>query len=202
MTKEQMDEKLRSVLTEQRYRHSIGVMETAMALAAHWGASVEKAELAGLLHDCAKDIPHEAQEQMLKNREILLDQPTAASPQLWHAVLGAELIQEEYGITDPEIIDAVRYHTTGRAGMSLLEKIIYVADCVEPNRTYEDREERLQLAYRDLDQSFLGCIDWSMRSVISRGRPAHPDSLAARNEIVLKTWRNGNDFGRINAENC
>ncbi|MBQ1935651.1 MAG: bis(5'-nucleosyl)-tetraphosphatase (symmetrical) YqeK [Clostridia bacterium] len=186
MTKAEMDEKLRSVLTEQRYRHSIGVMETAMRLAEAWGVSVEKAEIAGLLHDCAKDIPHEVQEQMLRNRDVPLDKPTAASPQLWHAVLGAELIQEEYGVTDPEIISAVRYHTTGRAEMSLLEKIIYVADCVEPNRTYDDREERLQLAFTDLDKSFLGCINWSIKSVISRDRPAHPDSLAARNEIILK----------------
>ena len=186
MTIAEMDEKLRSVLTEQRYRHSIGVMETAVSLAKAWGVSVEKAELAGLLHDCAKDIPHEVQEQMLRNREIPLDRPTAASPQLWHAVLGAELIQEEYGITDPEIISAVRYHTTGRAEMSLLEKIIYVADCVEPNRTYDDREERLELAYTDLDKSFLGCINWSIKSVISRNRPAHPDSLAARNDVILK----------------
>ena len=100
--------------------------------------------------------------------------------------MGAELIQEEYGVTDPEIISAVRYHTTGRAEMSLLEKIIYVADCVEPNRTYDDREERLELAFSDLDKSFLGCINWSIKSVISRDRPAHPDSLAARNEIILK----------------
>lgn len=180
-----MDEKLRSVLTEKRYRHSIGVMETAMALAKAWGVSVEKAEIAGLLHDCAKDFPHEVQAQMLRERKITLDPPTAASPQLWHAVLGAQLVQEVYGVTDPEIINAVRYHTTARPRLTLLEKIIYVSDCVEPNRVYDDRQERLELAFTNLDQAFLGCIDWCLKSVISRGRPAHPDSLAARNEILL-----------------
>ncbi|WP_434309002.1 bis(5'-nucleosyl)-tetraphosphatase (symmetrical) YqeK [Hominifimenecus sp. rT4P-3] len=134
MNEQEICQKLQHVLKPERYQHTLGVADTAVCLAKVYGASPIQARLAGLLHDCGKE----------------------AGDALGHAAAGAWLAETEYGITDSEILSAIRFHTTGKPAMSLLEKIIFVADYIEPGR---DRAPRLlelrKLAYQDLDQTVL-----------------------------------------------
>ena len=125
MTKEQMKEKLGTMLTDHRYIHSLGVVETAVKMAQIFGVDVEKTEIAALLHDCAKQIPHNTQLEMCKEYGIPLDEVKEKELGLLHAELGAYLAEHDFGITDAEILDAIRYHTLGRKAMTDIEKILY-----------------------------------------------------------------------------
>lgn len=127
-------EDLKNRLKPSRLAHTLGVAETARELAACYGADVDKAYLAGLLHDCAKDIPDEEQVHRAKMAGISLSGQELQAPALIHAKLGAYYARERYGIRDVEILDAIRYHTTGRPAMTLLEAILYIADYIEPGR--------------------------------------------------------------------
>lgn len=134
LTFETMRKKVKKHLDKDRYRHTVGVMYTAQCLAMRYGADMEKARIAGLLHDCAKYIPTEKKLCMCRENEIAISNAEEKNPGLLHAKLGAVIAREKYGVEDEEILDAIRFHTTGRPDMSLLDKIIYIADFIEPNR--------------------------------------------------------------------
>ena len=133
---EMMQEKLQSALSVKRYIHTMGVSEEAVKLAEIYGTPTdcEKAKVAGLLHDCAKDYPQTLRERFCKEYKIKTDEIMEKQPDLIHPFLGAEVAKREYQIQDEEILNAIRYHTTGRANMTLLEKIIFIADYIEPHR--------------------------------------------------------------------
>ncbi len=176
----QMKEKLQTMLNPCRYTHSIGVMETAVHYAELFGADVEQARVAGLLHDCAKDIPWDEMPGMCDRLGVPLDAETRGQPALIHADLGAKLCALEFGVTDSAIADAIRYHTLGRAGMTLLEKIIYLADCTEPNRKSRPGLAKLRaLCEEDLDAAMLEAILGTIRHVQERGKPLHSQTAEA-----------------------
>lgn len=143
---------LSTKLNPSRYEHTLSVSYTAMVLAMRYSCSLEKAELAGLLHDCAKHYSDESIIRKCEKRQIPLTEDELKAPAVLHAKYGAWVAEHKYGIDDPEILGAVRYHTTGKADMSLLEKIIFVADYIEPRR---DKAANLPtvrpLAFSDLD---------------------------------------------------
>lgn len=174
----QMQEKLRGMLTLQRFRHSLGVMGSAVHLAKIFGAPVEKARIAGLLHDCAKDLDKADMPAMCDALGVELDPVKREQRSLIHADLGAKLAQTEFGVTDPEIISAIRYHTLGRSQMTVLEKILYIADFIEPNRRdFPGLDELRELAELDLDAAMLAAVDASVRYVRSRNKVLHEQSL-------------------------
>lgn len=174
----QMQEKLRLMLTESRFRHSLGVMAASVRLAKIFGAPQEKARIAGLLHDCAKDIDKGEMPAMCDALGVPLDPVKREQRSLIHADLGAKLAQTEFGITDPEIIDAIRFHTLGRPDMTALEKILYIADFVEPNRkSFPGLDTLRELAELDLDLAMLHAVDSSIRYVKSQGKVLHEQSL-------------------------
>lgn len=151
-----LEKAMEKVLPERRYRHSLGVEYTAGALAMRYGANTEKALIAGILHDCAKaykgaDIIRRCEECGISLSRVEYDNTA-----LIHAKLGAYMAEHTYGVMDPEIISAIRWHTTGRPDMTLLEKIIFTADYIEPHR---DRAKNLneirELAFSDLDRAVL-----------------------------------------------
>ncbi len=127
-------QKLEKFLSPERYRHTIGVMYTAASLSMCYGADLSKAMLSGLLHDCGKFGSIKEQILLCKKYGIVLAETELQIPALIHAKLGAYLAQHEYNVKDPDIINAITYHTTGRPGMTLLEKITYIADYIEPGR--------------------------------------------------------------------
>jgi predicted HD superfamily hydrolase involved in NAD metabolism len=143
---------LKSVLDKDRYRHTLGVSYTAICLAMKYEADLDKAELAGLLHDCAKCIPDEKKLKKCIEHNISVSDIEKKQPYLLHAKLGAFIAMDKYGIQDKEIISAILKHTTGSADMSILEKIVFVADYIEPNR---NKAENLKLirktAFEDID---------------------------------------------------
>lgn len=147
------ENRLRNVLSEKRFRHTMGVTYTAAALAFAWGADPEKARIAGLLHDCAKWCTNEEKIRLCDSYGIQLTEAERSNPELSHAKLGAYLAQKDYGLDDAELLSAIRYHTTGRPGMTLLEKIIFIADYIEPNRNLAPNlSEIRRLAFSDPDR--------------------------------------------------
>ncbi len=146
--------KLSKKLKKERYEHTIGVMYTASSLAMRYKTDIQDALTAGLLHDCGKYCSAEEQIELCRKKKIPLTEDELEMPALIHAKLGAFLAEHEYGITDQGILDAITYHTTGRPGMTMLEKIIYIADYIEPNR----REipvlpEVREAAFTDIDRA-------------------------------------------------
>ncbi len=149
-----MQKKLRKYIDEDRYWHTIGVMYTAASLAMCHGADMEKAMVAGLLHDCAKCIPNHKKLKLCEQYHIHISETEKDAPYLLHAPLGASIAKDKYDITDQEILSAITWHTTGRPGMSLLDKIIYIADFIEPMRCKASNlPEVRRLAFEDLDMA-------------------------------------------------
>ena len=148
-----MEQKLAKHLDEDRMRHTLGVMYTAAGLAMVHGCSLEKAQVAGLLHDCAKCIPNKKKLKLCLENQIPMTEYEEKNPFILHAKLGAFLARKKYGVEDEEILEAITWHTTGKPDMSLLDKIIYLADYIEPGR---DKASRLpyirKLAFQDLDE--------------------------------------------------
>lgn len=156
MDRTEMVKKLESKLNPKRFEHSIGVEYTAANLAFVHGADVEKARLAGLLHDCAKYIPTDEKLKRAKKYGIKVNKCEKANPDLLHGKIGVFIAKEKYGVDDPEILSAIAYHTTGHPDMTLLEKIIFVADYIEPNRRIiMDLPEIRREAYLDLDKCII-----------------------------------------------
>ncbi len=182
---EQFTAIIRTRLGDYRFHHSLCVAQEAARLAAKFGADVDKARTAGLLHDIMKDTDENTQLQFFEEFGIMPDEAAKASRTLWHAITGAAFIERILGVDDPEILQAVRYHTTGRAGMSTLEKVLFVADFTSADRTYPDVEVMRCLADESLERAMVYGIDYTIRELLSAGRAIHPDTVAAYNDIVL-----------------
>lgn len=180
---------LQKELSKERYVHSIGVMETSINLAKKYGASENKAAIAGLLHDCAKDIPEEEQLKLAIEFGILLDDISATEKVLIHGPLGAKIVEIKFGIKDKEILRAIEIHTTGDENMSLLDKIIYIADYIEPNRNFPGVEDIRETTFNDLDEGVLKGLNSTIRYILEKNSLLHPKTVAARNSL-LKNRRN------------
>lgn len=173
---------LKGNLPEKRYAHSLNVAERAVELAVRYGADPDKAWYAGLVHDSAKGFSHERQREMIEGAGIALDPDQEESPKIWHAIAGAVYIRDRYGVTDPDIINAVRYHTTGRAGMSILEKVIYMADLTSAERDYPDADYTRRLTDLSLDQGIAYGVRYVVKSLESAGKPRGRDTEALMKE--------------------
>lgn len=184
---EKMNVMLSQILSERRYYHSLGVAETAVKLAEHYGADREKAYLAGLVHDCAKEIPAEESVKLLQEEyHITPDAMSLQMPRLLHGVLGSCIAQSRFGIYDPEVLDAIRYHTTGKAKLGLLSRIVYIADYIEPNRAYKDVEYLRELTFQNLDEALLFAVDFTIRDLVDKGKTIHPDTVHFRNDLLIQ----------------
>ncbi len=158
-----MQLRLKGTLDIPRYEHTMGVMYTAAALAMCHGEDVEKTMTAGILHDCAKCIPNEKKLQYCQECCIEINEFEQMNPSLLHAKLGAYIAQNDYGIVDPDILSAITSHTTGRPEMSLLEKIIYIADYMEPGRKMlPNMAEVRKLAFEDIDNCLFRILEDSL----------------------------------------
>lgn len=175
---------LKQMLGEKRYIHSLGVSAEAKELAALNGCDLYKAELAGLVHDCAKNIPKDKLLEVCQSFGYIPDETEQKNPGLIHAPLGAVMIKSLFGIEDEEIQNAVRMHTTAGKNMQKLDKIIYLADMIEPSRDYDEVYELRRLSRENLDTAFLRALDYSLLFNISRGVIIHPNTLYARNEML------------------
>ena len=161
--------KLVEVLDDARYQHTMGVMYTAASLAMRYGENLENALIAGLLHDCAKCIPGPAKVMLCEKYGIEITDIERKNPGLLHAKLGAFLAAAEYGVQDEDILTSISSHTTGRPGMSLLEKIIYIADYMEPGRKeLPNMADVRKLAFEDIDKCLFRILKDSLTYLKSR----------------------------------
>ncbi len=174
---ESIDKFIREKLKESRLKHTYGVRDTAVHLAKLYGADPDKAALAALYHDSYRWLKGEEMNKCIK--ELGLDDKYLNNPSLAHSKIASIMIQKEFGETDSDIINAVCYHTTGRENMSLLEKIIYLADAIEPSREYPKVDELRALADVDLDKACLESMKNTEEFVRNSGSPVDSDTIKA-----------------------
>ena len=183
---EGLRELLKSRLKPGRYEHSLGVAETAVELAGRFGIDQEKARIAGLLHDCAREFPNSSMLEEAEKRGIPVGPVERAMPLLLHAYIGAHRIKELYGVEDEEISQSIWRHTVGGSAMTELDKIIYFADMIEPHRDYPEVKQLRKLARTaELDEMLLVGLTESIRFVLEKNHLIHPDTVTARNELLF-----------------
>lgn len=171
-------EKAYAMLKPKRIPHVRGCEAEAISLARRWGCDPEQAAEAAILHDCTKKEPLAAQLTMCARYGLEPDELERSSEKLLHAKTGAAIAQHEFGAA-PAVAEAIRWHTTGRPGMTTLEKIMYMADYIEPNRDFEGVERLRALAYSDLDAAMRLGLQMSLDDIRAQGNIPHPDSLGA-----------------------
>jgi predicted HD superfamily hydrolase involved in NAD metabolism len=176
---------VRKQLTEHRYQHTIGVMETAIELAKKYGADVKKAELAAIFHDYAKFRPKEEMKRIIIEQNMPSDL-LQYNAELWHAPVGAYLVKTEVGIDDVDILDAIRYHTSGRANMTVLEKVVYLADYIEPGRAFPGVDEVRELAQQNLDLALLKALQNTISFLMKKNEAIYPDTFYTYNDLAKK----------------
>lgn len=178
-------ELLEKRLNKGRYYHSLCVADEAKRLAEKYDGNEEKCYLAGLLHDITKNASYEEHLSIFKDNNITLSQIEMSAEKLWHAVSGALYIKNNLNINDTEILDAVRYHTTAKADMSLTAKILYLADFTSKDRNYPDVNIIRNLVDKSLDEAFIYALKYSIIDLTERSKAIHPDTVAAFNETAL-----------------
>lgn len=186
MNKHTIALELKKILTKNRYEHTMNVVEAAERLALRYQADVDKASLAALLHDCAKNFSDDELIQYARAHHVKIDLITRLEPQLLHGPVGAVMAKNIYGVTDKKILNAIQYHTTGRKDMSKLEKIIYLADFIESGRTYPGVDNLRIMAFEDLNKATLMALTNTIRYVAHLNSLIHKRTITARNDLIIK----------------
>ena len=176
---------LEQELNYKRFVHTLSVAGTAASLAMCYGADLEKAEMAGLLHDCAKCIDVRKMQRLCEKAGLEVSSYERNSSSLLHSKAGSVLAAEKYGCTDPDILNAIRYHTTGRPGMSLLEKVIFVADFTSEERDYYGAEIMRQKSRESLEEAMIFGFQFTLCDLTKRKLAIHPDEVFCYNDIIL-----------------
>ncbi|AYB45640.1 bis(5'-nucleosyl)-tetraphosphatase (symmetrical) YqeK [Paenibacillus lautus] len=182
-------EAVSSQMPAKRWEHTKGVMETAVILAGRFGADPVKAELAAILHDVAKYWPVQKLHQMMVEHK-LSEELLHYDKQLWHAEVGAFVAEHEYGVTDAEVLDAIRYHTSGRIGMTLLDKVVCLADYMEPGRDFPGVNNIRELANHSLEEALAAGFDSTIGHLLSRRQIIFPLTVLARNDLIKQLEAN------------
>lgn len=172
-------------LSEERFIHSLNVEKSARELALIYGADIEKSAIAAILHDILKDTPSQEQFKILKNSDISLTEVEKQSPQLWHAMAGMVFVRDKLDISEEDILNAIRYHTTGRAGMSLVEKVVFLADFISEDRIYNGVEQMRIKARRSIKEALTEALSFMIIDLVNRGYSVHPDTVDLYNEVLF-----------------
>ncbi|MDO4545377.1 MAG: bis(5'-nucleosyl)-tetraphosphatase (symmetrical) YqeK [Bacillota bacterium] len=179
-----IEDYLKKNLKEMRLQHTYAVAEEAEKLARRYGEDMERARLAALFHDMFRGVSPAALNLYIKH--LGLPERYKDNPNLAHGKIAARIMERDYGITDRDVINAVAYHTTGRAGMSKLEKILFLADAIEPGRCYPTVEETRAIAYEDLDRACISSLERTIEYIRGRGDYLDPDTIEARDDLKEK----------------
>lgn len=185
-----LKQKLKEVLSEKRYNHSIRVMETAQELAKLYNANINNVTIAALLHDYAKEFPKKDLVNICKECCLKETNDYLEAGQILHSFAGAHFVNKYLGITDTDILNSIKYHTTGRENMELIEKIIYIADAIEPQRSYMHVDEIRKLAKENIDQAILFEINKKIEYLISNNSIIHHNTIKLRNWLITKVLNN------------
>ncbi|WP_229233717.1 MULTISPECIES: bis(5'-nucleosyl)-tetraphosphatase (symmetrical) YqeK [unclassified Enterococcus] len=182
-SREMLLQKVQMRMSEQRFKHVLGVEEAAVALAEKYGASPEKASIAALTHDYAKERPDD-EFIMVINRDGYDPELLNYGNAIWHGLVGASFVERELGITDEEILQAIRVHTTGAAEMSVLDKIIYVADYIEPGRTFPGVKDAREIAMSSLDDAVAFETKHTLLHLLENEQQIYPKTIETYNYWV------------------
>ena len=180
----EIEKYLKSKLTPERYAHVLSVRELALDLAKRYGADLRKVNLAVLLHDCAKWMRTSEQYEAAANHGVQLDEIERHNPSLLHALIGAEFAVSHFDVDNPEILNAIRVHTTGSGKMTLIDKILYVADFAEPKRHHAEAHSVRELAYQDLDKAVFETSRYKIEHLLAKGVLIHPHTIDAYNSAL------------------
>ncbi len=186
---EELTKIIRERLSDYRFYHSLCVAESAKELARRYGADENKAEAAGILHDAMKENSKAEQLEVIERAGYEITPFEKENKKFYHQISGAAFAKSEVGIDDEEVLNAIRYHTTGRENMSLLEEIVYLADFISADRTYDDIENIRAEAEKGKEYGMLYATQYTVKSVVKKGKPLHPDTVNAYNWL-LKTYFN------------
>lgn len=180
-----LQKQMKEELSDDRFEHTLGVMYTAESLAMRYGVDMTKAAVAGLLHDCAKCIPNSQKIRLCKKYDIEVTENEEKNPSLLHAKLGALLAQKAYGVDDSEILNAIRWHTTGKPDMTMLEKIIYMADYIEPNRDKAPNlREIRKLSFENLEEALYQVLESTLSYLSNR-----PDTIDPMTQLSFDFYK-------------
>ncbi|GAA0482933.1 bis(5'-nucleosyl)-tetraphosphatase (symmetrical) YqeK [Salinibacillus aidingensis] len=177
-------EQVRPYLKQERFDHTKRVVDTAVKLAQIYKADQYQTEIAAAFHDLAKYWPKEEMKQIIQTVSYLPKDLLDYHHELWHGPAGAYLVKQKYGIEDQEILDAIRYHTTGRAHMGKLEKIVFLADYIEPGRSFPGVHEVREMAWKDLDEACQMSLHNTIEFLMSKGATIYPDTFYAYNHFT------------------
>ncbi len=194
MGKNSQNEQVRSIsallkarLSKKRYTHSVNVARAAFNLAELWGEDPERAYLAGLLHDCCKEIPFDEQAELMRTGPFEVSEDEWRSKPVWHGIAAASYMHTELSIDDMEMLGAARWHTVGCAHMSRLEEIVYMADLISADRNYHDVEHFRKLAHSDLNRALFEALRYSIENVLKKGNLILISTAEAYNRYLLLT---------------
>lgn len=176
---------LKARLSKKRYTHSLNVAHEAQRLAELYGEDPEKAYFAGLMHDVCKELPAEEQEELVRASSFAVSKEELVTKPVWHGIAGAYFLQVRMGVTDPDVLNAVRYHTVGRAGMTRLEEIVYLADLISEDRTYDGVEQMRQLCLTSINAAMLEGIRFSIETTLKKGGYLPPVTVEAYNQYIF-----------------
>lgn len=165
----EMKKYLKENLSQKRYTHSLNVAEECRKLARKYGEDPDKAYFAGLLHDICKEIPDEQQKKLVIESGFSVCREELDTKSLWHAIAGAYFIKTHFSVEDIDILNSVRFHTVGRAGMTRLEEIVYLGDLISADRDYKDVDRMRKIAYTSLNSAMLEAFEYSIKSVVKKG---------------------------------
>lgn len=193
LSKETQNEQVRTLtallkarLSKKRFTHSVNVARAAFALAERWGADPQRAYLAGLLHDCCKELPFEEQKELMRQGPFVVSDTEWLCKPVWHGIAAASYMHTELGIEDTEILSAARWHTVGKANMTRLEEIVYMADLISAERTYRDVDRFRKMAQNDLDKAMLCAFEYAIDSVMKKQAPLPVSTVEAYNYYLAR----------------
>ena len=185
----EMTEYLRSNLSSKRFKHSLNVADAAKKLAFINGADPGKAYLSGPLHDICKEFPSDEQFALVKRSGFDVQEVEINAPKTHHAIAGAVFVREKYGITDPDILSPIRWHTVGKGGMNIYEQILYMADIISDDRDYDDFERIRDITYSDLRRGLYEAFKWMIQENLSKSRVIPQSTFDAYNEYTTEIRR-------------
>lgn len=176
---------LKTNLKEKRYTHTLGVADTAKKLAKLNGISEEKAEIAGLAHDVAKNLSKVNMKEIIDKNNIIISDVERNNADLWHSIIAPIEAKDKLEIEDEEILDAIRWHTTGKTDMSILTKIIYISDMIEINRNFDGVEEIREITFDDLDRGVYYGLTHSIEFLLIKNLLIDENTMRARNYLLF-----------------
>ena len=183
MTEQKARRLAKKRLSAKRYQHTLNVRRMAVKLAKRWGADPEKAALAALLHDTAKELPREEMLQILKDNAIMAENAQNRPSPVWHGICAAILAQTQWGVEDEEVLSAIRCHTTGKPGMSLLDEIVFLADMTSAERDYPEVDYLRKLEKEDIHRAMREALEMNLHWLEESGKPVDGETRAALEDL-------------------